>query len=143
MSETDKSQETSGKECTYSISELAREFDITTRTIRFYEDKGLLKPTRRGQTRIYSPGDRVTLKLILRGKRLGLSLDESRDIIAMYKPGESNADQLQTLINTIRERKALLQQQLQDIEAMMVDLQESEARCLQALDALGEKTVTI
>lgn len=118
---------------TYSISELAREFDITTRTIRFYEDKGLLEPQRRGQTRIYSPSDRVTLKLILRGKRLGLSLDESRDIIAMYQPGKSNADQLQTLINRIRERKAMLQQQMQDIEAMMVDLQESEDRCLDSL----------
>lgn len=139
MSET---QNPSSKERTYSISELAREFDITTRTIRFYEDKGLLNPGRRGQTRIYSSGDRVTLKLILRGKRLGLSLDESRDIIAMYKPGESNADQLQKLIDTIRERKAILQQQLQDIEAMMLDLHESEARCLEALKALEEKNPT-
>ena len=122
---------------TYSISELAREFDITTRTIRFYEDKGLLKPRRNGQTRIYSPGDRVILKLILRGKRLGLSLDESRDIIFMYKPGKSNADQLQTLIRSIRERKAKLEQQMQDIEAMMLDLQESEQRCLDALDQLA------
>ena len=121
---------------TYSISDLAREFDITTRTIRFYEDKGLLEPARRGQTRIYSPADRVTLKLILRGKRLGFTLDESRDIITLYQPGSGNARQLNTLIEGIRERKSLLEQQLHDIEAMMVDLQESEDRCLEALHNL-------
>ncbi|WP_348679951.1 MerR family transcriptional regulator, partial [Alcanivorax profundi] len=66
------------KKKTYSIGELAREFDVTTRTIRFYEDQGLVSPSRRGQTRIYSPADRVTLKLILRGKRLGVSLAESK-----------------------------------------------------------------
>ncbi len=128
------------KDRTYSISELAREFDVTTRTIRFYEDKGLLKPRRNGQTRIYSPGDRVVLKLVLRGKRLGLTLDESRDIIFMYKPGKSNADQLQKLIDSIRDRKAKLEQQKQDIEAMMLDLQESENRCLEALEALETNT---
>lgn len=128
------------KDRTYSISELAQEFDITTRTIRFYEDKGLLKPRRNGQARIYSAGDRVVLKLVLRGKRLGLTLDESRDIIFMYKPGKSNADQLQKLIDSIRVRKTKLEQQKQDIEAMMLDLQESENRCLEALEALESNT---
>ena len=74
---------------TYSIRDLADEFDITTRTIRFYEAEGMLQPRREGQTRIYSPQDRVTLKLILRGKRLGLSLAQSRELIEMYAPGET------------------------------------------------------
>ncbi|MBB6521065.1 MerR family transcriptional regulator [Pseudoteredinibacter isoporae] len=124
------------KNKTYSISELAKEFDITTRAIRFYEDKGLLNPARRGQTRIYAPADRTKLKLILRGKRLGLTLDESRDIIGMYNPGQSNEGQLQTLLDKIRERKSYLQQQLHDIEVMMLDLQESENRALEALEQL-------
>lgn len=118
---------------TYSISDLSREFTITTRTIRFYEDKGLLSPQRRGQTRIYSSTDRTRLKLILRGKRLGLTLEESREIIDMYNPGGSNSEQLNTLVNKIHERRALLQQQLRDIESMMSDLNEAETRCLQAL----------
>lgn len=124
------------KNKTYSISELAKEFDITTRAIRFYEDKGLLNPARRGQTRVYAPADRTKLKLILRGKRLGLTLDESRDIIGMYNPGQSNEDQLQTLLAKIRERKSYLQQQLHDIEVMMLDLQESENKALEALEQL-------
>ena len=118
---------------TYSISDLSKEFDVTTRAIRFYEDKGMLAPERRGQTRIYSPADRTKLKLILRGKRLGLTLDESRDIIDMYDPSGSNDDQLLTLVSKIRERQDYLQQQMRDLELMMVDLQESEQRCLEAL----------
>ena len=119
---------------TYSISDLSREFAITTRAIRFYEDKGLLNPERRGQTRIYSGSDRTRLKLILRGKRLGLSLQESREIIDMYHPGGSNTEQLNTLIARIHQRKAALRQQLLDIEVMMADLEEAEMRCLEALD---------
>ncbi|RRJ83759.1 MerR family transcriptional regulator [Aestuariirhabdus litorea] len=132
---------TAKRPTTYSISELAKEFDITTRTIRFYEDKGLMSPERRGQTRIYSPADRTKLKLILRGKRLGLSLEESRDIIGMYSPGQSNEQQLKTLVERIRGRKETLEQQLHDIEVMMLDLQESEQRCLDALRELGVETV--
>ena len=90
----------------YSISQLAKEFDVTTRTIRHYEDLGLLAPARRGQTRVYSPADRTRLRLILRGKRLGLSLDDSREIIDMYEPGKSNVDQLKKLIDTIRHSAA-------------------------------------
>ncbi|BFM14374.1 MerR family DNA-binding transcriptional regulator [Maricurvus nonylphenolicus] len=122
---------------TYSISDLAKEFDITTRTIRFYEDKGLITPARQGQTRIYSAADRTKLKLILRGKRLGFSLEESRDIVAMYDPGSNNTDQLVTLINGIRKNRAQLEQQLHDLELMMVDLNESEQRCIDTLQASG------
>ncbi|MEJ2442360.1 MAG: MerR family DNA-binding transcriptional regulator [Exilibacterium sp.] len=125
----------SPKDTTYTISDLSREFDITTRAIRFYEDKGLLTPRRRGQTRIYSNSDHTKLKLILRGKRLGLSLEESRDIINMYHPGGSNAEQLRTLIDKIHERKDALRQQLRDIETMMQDLQQAEDNCLEALRA--------
>ena len=119
---------------TYSISDLAKEFDVTTRAIRFYEDKGMLSPERRGQTRIYSPADRTKLKLILRGKRLGFTLDESRELIEMYNPSGNNSDQLQTLIDKIRDRQHYLQQQMKDLEVMMIDLQESEQRCLDAMN---------
>ncbi|WP_346838628.1 MerR family DNA-binding transcriptional regulator [Microbulbifer sp. SAOS-129_SWC] len=118
----------------YSISELSREFDITTRTIRFYEDKGLLSPARRGQTRVYSPEDRVRLKLILRGKRLGFSLDESRDIIDMYDPTHGNVEQLQRLLDTIEQKRAQLNQQLRDIQSLMGELDEAEVRARAALE---------
>jgi DNA-binding transcriptional MerR regulator len=124
----------------FSISDLAREFDVTTRAIRFYEDKGMLSPERRGQTRIYTPADRTKLKLILRGKRLGLTLDESLDIIEMYNPDSDNADQLVKLILKIRERRDYLEQQMHDLEVMMVDLQESELRCLEALEEKDPRT---
>ena len=118
---------------TYSISELSQEFDITTRTVRFYEEKGLLAPKREGNARIYSSADRITLKLILRGKRLGFTLDESRDIISMYNPTQDNMSQLQSLIKKIREKRTQLTQQLHDIELMMHDLRDSEEKCLVAM----------
>jgi len=117
----------------FSISDLAQEFDITTRTIRFYEEKGLLKPDRKGNNRSYSAADRVKLKLILRGKRLGFTLEESRGIIEMYNPSQDNTEQLQTMIGVIRDKRNQLEQQLHDLEGMMLDLRESETRCLQAL----------
>lgn len=118
----------------YSISALSGEFDVTTRTIRFYEEKGLLTPERRGTNRIYSASDRVKLKLILRGKRLGLSLDESREIIEMYKPEQNNVEQLQRLLEKIREKQQQLQHQLHDIETMLADLSSWEKQTLTALD---------
>jgi len=117
----------------YRISELAQEFDITTRTIRFYEEKGLLNPDRNGSNRIYSAGDRVKLKLILRGKRLGFTLEQSRDIISMYDSKHGNSDQLNEMLNAIHDKRQHLQQQLHDIEAMMRELHDSEQKCLQAL----------
>lgn len=119
---------------TYTISDLAQEFDITTRTIRFYEDKGLISPRRQGQTRLYSPADRTKLKLILRGKRLGLSLEESREIIEMYNPGSNNAEQLNRLIGKIQERRALLQAQKHDLELMLQELDDAEQRARAALN---------
>ena len=117
----------------YSISDLSAEFDITTRTIRFYEEKGLLTPERKGNARIYSAADRTKLKLILRGKRLGFTLEESSSIIEMYDPDHGNTDQLKSLIAKIREKKAQLEQQLHDIEVMMLDLRDSEEKCLEAM----------
>ena len=120
-------------ETTYTISDLAREFDITTRTIRFYEEAGLLDPHREGQHRIYSDADRVKLKLILRGKRLGFSLAESRDIIEMYDPSSGNERQLNALLNKIRERREQLNEQMRELQLMQVELDEAEKRCLDAM----------
>lgn len=117
----------------YSIGQLASEFDITTRTIRFYEEAGLLSPQRRGQQRVYQESDRVKLKLILRGKRLGFSLAESRDLIEQYDPVSGNASQLNALLDKIQEKREALSQQLLDIEMMQVELDAAEKRCRDAL----------
>lgn len=118
---------------TYSISDLAKEFGVTTRTIRHYEDIGLLSPEREGQLRIYSRGDRTRLKLILRGKRLGFSLEESRDIIQMYRPDQNNKQQLNQLLDKIELQKQCLNQRLTDLHAMMTELDEVEKVCQKAL----------
>lgn len=120
----------------YSISDLAKEFSITTRTIRFYEAEGLLSPKRNGQTRIYAENDRVALKLILRGKRLGFSLAESKELIALYDPASGNERQLKTLLEKIQLRRELLNQQLKDIQAMQQELDLVEQRCREAFTAL-------
>ena len=121
----------------YSISDLSREFNVTTRSIRYYEDIGLLSPQRQGQTRIYDPSDRTRLKLILRGKRLGLSLGESREIIDMYQPGKSNISQLKTLIDAINNQKRKLNQKLEDIAKLMEELSQAETNCVEALKISG------
>lgn len=122
----------------YSISQLSKEFDVTTRTIRHYEELGLIKPARRGQTRVYSPSDRTRLRLILRGKRLGLSLENSREIIDMYEPGKTNAEQLKKLINAIQAQRVKLNQQLDDISNLLTDLNQAEADCIDALKSTGQ-----
>ena len=118
---------------TYNISSLAREFDVTTRTIRFYEEKGLLNPRRDGTRRIYSPADRTKLRLILRGKRLGLSLDESAEIILMYGTPGNNRKQLEKLIAKIQEKRSDLQRQKKDLDAMLKELAHAENKCRAAL----------
>jgi DNA-binding transcriptional MerR regulator len=122
----------------YSISDLCKEFDITTRTIRHYEDLGLLSPSRRGQSRVYTPSDRTRLRLILRGKRLGLSLEDSRQIIDMYEPGKTNINQLNTLIDAIRVQRTKLNQQLDDISKLLKDLNDAEANCVISLKTNGQ-----
>lgn len=124
----------------YTISELASEFDVTTRAIRFYEEKGLLQPRRDGQTRRYDKADRVRLKLILRGKRLGLSLQESKDIITMYEPSGNNVAQIQKLLEKIRAKRAELLRQRQDLELMIHELEDAEQRLGAELDALPRRT---
>jgi DNA-binding transcriptional MerR regulator len=120
---------------TYSISDLAGEFNVTTRTIRFYEEKRLLNPARDGIRRVYSPADRTKLRLILRGKRLGLSLSESAEIILMYGTQGSNHRQLESLIAKIQEKRAELKRQQADLKAMMRELSDAENKCRAALDA--------
>ena len=118
---------------TYTISELAKEFNVTTRTIRFYEEQGLVTPQREGQKRLYSSANRVRLQLILRGKRCGLTLKECVEVIDMYQPGRNN-DQLRSLINTVQKRRKQLQRQKQDIDAMLAGLDEVQRLCENAID---------
>lgn len=118
---------------TYSISSLAQEFEITTRTLRHYEDMGLLAPKRKGQARIFSAADRTKLLLILRGKRLGFTLEESRSLIELYDPAGSNDEQLLELLRRIQEKRAKLINQQCDLLAMMEDLERVEAGCREAL----------
>ncbi len=123
----------------YSISQLAKEFEITPRSIRHYEDMGLLSPARRGQTRVYTPADRTRLRLILRGKRLGLTLEDSREIIDMYEPGKTNVDQLKKLIDAIQQQRIKLNRQLDDISKLLKDLNQAETDCIEALKSSGKK----
>ncbi|MBS2780703.1 MerR family transcriptional regulator [Aeromonas salmonicida] len=125
-----------GKEITYSISELAHEFDITPRTIRYYEDEGLITPTREGQTRIYSHKDKIRLKLTLRGKRLGFSLAEIRELFDMYDTDRSSKTQLHSMIQLINAKRQSLHQQLEDIQMVMAELEAAEQRCANSLNSL-------
>ena len=113
---------------TYSISDLAREFDVTPRAIRFYEGEGLLAPRRDGQRRIYSARDRTRLKLTLRGKRLGLTLSEIRELIDMYEPGRDERPQLERFLAVLESHKASLLQQQADLEAQLSEIQAFERK---------------
>lgn len=125
---------------TYSISDLASEFDVTTRSIRFYEDQNLLFPTRKGQTRIYSGPDRVRLKLVLRGKRLGFSLAEIREIFELWDESTTGSmKQLELLMTKIQQKKAALEQQLKDIAMLQLELDSAESRCQDAMNELKNK----
>ncbi len=114
---------------TFGIAELAREFDVTTRTIRFYEDKGLLAPLREGQRRVYSPRDRVRLRLIMRGKRLGFSLDEIRELIDLYDVDPTEVTQLRHFLEKIREHKDVLARQQSDIAETLDEMERIEVQC--------------
>lgn len=117
---------------TYKISELAKEFDITTRSIRFYEDMGLIQPDRKGSMRIYQRRDRVRLKLILRGKRLGFSLAEIRDLLELYDTNQIDT-QLIKMLKMIDEKEAVLKRQREDITIVLDDLNTARQRCEEAL----------
>ena len=120
----------------FSISELSREFDVTTRAIRFYEDEGLLEPHRQGRQRVYSSRDRVRLKLILRGKRLGFSLSEIGDIIDMYDSEPGEVGQLQYFIEKISVRRKTLKQQRDDIDVTLKELDSIEKQCRKSMTRL-------
>ena len=119
----------------FTITELAREFDITPRTIRFYEDAGLLSPGRAGRNRVYSPRDRTRLKLTLRGKRLGFALQEIRQWVTMYDTESDTAPQLEAFLGLLAAHKGQLARQLDDIRVMLDELTLHEARCQQLLTA--------
>lgn len=114
---------------TYGIAELAGEFGVTTRTVRFYEDKGLLSPERDGQRRIYSPRDRVRLRLIMRGKRLGLSLEEIGELIDLYDVDPSEVTQLNHFVDVIEQRRDVLEGQKRDIDESLAELARLEKQC--------------
>jgi DNA-binding transcriptional MerR regulator len=118
---------------THTISDLAQEFGVTTRTIRFYEEKGLISPMREGQKRLYSNSDRVRIKLILRGKRIGMTLQECVDFIDMYDPEHNNAEQLRSLIDNVKRRRESLLQQKRDIDDMLAGLDEVQCLCEESL----------
>ena len=118
---------------TWSIADLAQEFDVTTRTIRFYEDKGLISPERKGQRRIYHLRDRVRLRLVMRGKRLGLSLDEILQIIDLYDADPTEAAQLKHFIGKLRVRRELLERQRDDIDTVISEIREREIQCEELL----------
>ena len=117
----------------YTISELAGEFGVTLRTIRFYEEKGYLNPKREGTRRIYSTPDRTSLRLILRGKRLGLTLDETADLIKMYGSPGGNRQQLEKFMVRISEKRNELERKQHDLEVMLNDLRSVEDKCQIAL----------
>jgi len=120
----------------YSISDLSKEFDITTRSIRFYEDQGLITPARKGQTRIYNQRDKVRLKLILRGKRLGFSLAETGRLFELYDVDKTSATQLSSMMTLITQKKDDLKQQLEDINAVLIELNDLEDNCKNILGTL-------
>ena len=126
---------------TYSITELSREFDITPRAIRFYEDQGLLAPAREGtgKSRVYSTRDRTRLKLTLRGKRLGLALSEIRELIDMYESPRDEAAQLTRFLLVLGEHRSQLEQQRMDIEAQLDEIGAFEAQCKKRLGDRGAR----
>ena len=108
----------------YSVTELAEDLGVTARTLRFYEDKGLIEPRRIGNTRVYTHRDRGRLILILRGKRLGFSLREIRDWLALYEAGPGQRPQMEALLVTVGERIEALEQQRKDIDATIAELRD-------------------
>ncbi len=122
---------------TYTISDLAREFDVTTRTLRHYEDQGLVNPTRDGVNRIFSHRDRVRLKLALRGKRLGFSLNEIRELFELYDLANDDRRQLEEFAVKLERRRAQLEQQREDVEIMLNEINFFAKQCQRLLTETG------
>ncbi len=130
--------ESTMKNTIYTISDLAGEFDVTPRAIRFYEDQGLLSPSRKGRKRVYQERDRVLLKLVLRGKRLGFTLAEVKEMFELYDSDPGEEGQLVYLIEKIAARRAILEQQRQDIEVVLHEMNGVEKRAKKALKSLKD-----
>ena len=124
---------------TYSISQLAEEFGVTARSIRFYEDQQLLSPERVGRNRLFHERDRVRLKLILRGKRLGFSLAEIREMFDLYDSEPGEAGQLRYLLESLDRKRAALRQQREDIDAVLAEMDEVEQRVRTSLAQIKQQ----
>ena len=124
----------------YSISDLSKEFDVTTRAIRFYEDAGLLSPLRQGRKRYYTVRDRTRLKLVLRGKRLGFSLNEIGEMFRLYDAEPGEVAQLNHILDKINEKMDLLERQMEDVQVVMQELQEFRQQCRKRLEQMSADT---
>lgn len=121
---------------TYTITDLSREFDITPRAIRFYEDQGLISPSRAGsggRTRVYGARERTRLKLTLRGKRLGLTLSEIKDLVDMYESPSDSAAQMKRFLAVLAQHRETLEMQREDIDITLAEISAHEAQCRQVL----------
>lgn len=121
----------------YSITELTREFGVSTRTLRFYEDEGLLHPERKGRTRVYRGADRHMLKEILRARRIGFTVAEIREIIHVYKQPPGEIGQLKLMMARIDEKRDELRQKRKDIDETLAELDQAEEACLTRLVEIG------
>lgn len=124
----------------YSITELTREFDVSTRTLRFYEDEGLLQPERRGRTRLYSENERLLIREILRNRRIGLTLAEIKEVTQLFRKPPTEVDQLKETMKKIEARREELRQKRRDIDEVMVELDNAEETCLARLAEIGVGT---
>jgi DNA-binding transcriptional MerR regulator len=123
---------------TYTISDLAREFGATARAIRFYEDEGILSPTREASQRVYTARDRTRLKLILRGRRLGLSLAEIRALLDMYDEPKDTVPQLKEFLSVLSQHRQILERRREDIDLTLAEIDAQEAMGRRMLDQLKE-----
>ena len=128
---------------TFTIGELAREFDLTTRAIRFYEDCGLLQPQRKGRNRVYTPRDRTRLKLTLRGKRLGLTLSEVKELVDMYESPRDTQPQLKKFLSVLALHRAQLEQQMADLHVTLGEVRTHEKEAKRLLADAGKKTARL
>lgn len=126
----------------FTISDLARDFDITLRTIRFYEEQGLIEPQREGRQRQFTHRDRARLKLILRGKRIGLALSEIREILDLYELARDEASQSLKLLQLLSDRKKQLEKQRRDIDVVLSEIDILEGHCRQVIDTMTGKDAT-